>query len=246
MQAGDWFGQDWTQVGEFGTAFALSCAIGLEREIRQKAAGLRTYTVVGMGAALFTLMSKYGFADVLDPGRVVLDPSRVAAQIVSGLGFIGAGIIFVQRGSVRGLTSAATIWMTAAVGASAAAGLPVLAVITTLAYFAVSYLIHPLTHRLPRLSGRSTHYRITYSQGSGLLRDLVDLCGQAGFSITDLTTLTTSATTVPVTHAPGQDVSGQAVQISLGVLGRGDPAELAAQLSSVPGVLACAMFREDD
>ena len=80
-------GQGWTQVVELAVAFALSAVIGLERELKQKAAGLRTYTVVGFGAALFMLVSKYGFTDVLESGKVVLDPSRVAAQIVSGLGF---------------------------------------------------------------------------------------------------------------------------------------------------------------
>jgi putative Mg2+ transporter-C (MgtC) family protein len=95
---------------------ALSAVIGLEREIRQRNAGLWTHTLVGVGAALFMLISKYGFTDVLEPRLVVLDPSRVLAQIVTGVGFLGAGIIFVRGGSVRGLTTAAAIWVTAAVG----------------------------------------------------------------------------------------------------------------------------------
>src|ERR1700753_91624 len=125
-------GQGWRQVGELGLALVLSAVIGLEREIRQKNAGLRTYTLVGVGAALFMLISKYGFADVLQTGRVILDPSRVAAQIVSGIGFIGAGVIFVRRDSVRGLTTAAGVWVTAAIGSAAGAGLPILAVFGTL------------------------------------------------------------------------------------------------------------------
>jgi len=80
---------------ELGAAFLLSAIIGLEREIRHKSAGLRTYTVVGTAAALFMLISNYGFMNVSSEGRVVLDPSRVAAQIVTGIGFIGAGLIFV-------------------------------------------------------------------------------------------------------------------------------------------------------
>ena len=82
-------------------AFLLSMLIGVEREIRQKSAGLRTHTLVGVGAALFMLISKYGFNDVLRPGLVELDPSRMAAQILSGVGFLGAGLIFVRRDSVR-------------------------------------------------------------------------------------------------------------------------------------------------
>lgn len=82
--------EDWNQLADLGTALVLSAAIGVEREIRQKSAGLRTHTLVGVGAALFMLISKYGFSDVLKPGQVVLDPSRTAAQIVTGIGFLGA------------------------------------------------------------------------------------------------------------------------------------------------------------
>ena len=104
-------GQGLKQFMELGAAFLLSALIGLERELRHKSAGLRTYTVVGTTAALFLLVSKYGFTDVLAPGLVVLDPSRVAAQIVTGIGFIGAGLIFVREDRVNGLTTAATIWL---------------------------------------------------------------------------------------------------------------------------------------
>ena len=117
-------GEGWRQATELGLALALSALIGLEREIRQKNAGLRTHTLVGVGAALFMLISKYGFTDVLVRGEVILDPSRVAAQIVSGVGFLGAGLIFVRRDAVRGLTTAASIWIAAAIGAAAGAGLP--------------------------------------------------------------------------------------------------------------------------
>ena len=119
--------ESWRQVAELGVALLLSAIIGLEREIRQKSAGLRTHTLVGVGAALFMLVSKYGFMDLLVPGRILLDPSRVAAQIVSGIGFLGAGLIFVRRDAVRGLTSAAGVWITAAIGSAAGAGLPLLA-----------------------------------------------------------------------------------------------------------------------
>ncbi len=107
-------GQGWLQAGELGVAVLLSAAIGLEREIRQKDAGLRTHTLVGIGAALFMLTSKYGFTDMLAGRLVSLDPSRMAAQIVSGIGFLGAGLIFVRRDAVRGLTTAAAVWVTAA------------------------------------------------------------------------------------------------------------------------------------
>ncbi|MGB8521113.1 MAG: MgtC/SapB family protein [Candidatus Tumulicola sp.] len=120
-------GQGWFQIADLGLALALSSLIGLEREHRQKSAGLRTYTLVGFAAALIMLVSKYGFSDVIENGRVVLDPSRVAAQIVTGIGFIGGGVIFMKRDVVRGLTTAAIVWLTAAVGMACGAGLPLLA-----------------------------------------------------------------------------------------------------------------------
>ncbi len=148
--AGEASGQGWLQLGELGSAFFLSALIGLEREWRQKSAGLRTYTLVGLASALFLLVSKYGFTDVLHPGTVVLDPSRVAAQIVSGIGFIGAGIIFVRGDNVRGLTTAATVWLTAAVGMACGAGLPLLALAATAAHFIVIFLFPHLLRRLPK------------------------------------------------------------------------------------------------
>ena len=116
--------------------------------MRQKSAGLRTHSLVGLGAALFVLVSTYGFSDVLDQDHVVLDPSRVAAQIVSGIGFIGGGLIFVRRDSVRGLTTAAGVWVTAAVGTAAGAGLGILATATTAAYLLVAYVADLSVHHL--------------------------------------------------------------------------------------------------
>src|SRR5271157_5839009 len=121
-------GQGWLQFSELALAFLLSALIGLEREIRQKSAGLRTYTLVGVSSGLIMLVSKYGFTDIIENGRVVLDPSRVAAQIVTGIGFIGGGVIFVRKDLVRGLTTASIVWLTAAVGMAAGAGLPILAI----------------------------------------------------------------------------------------------------------------------
>lgn len=140
-------GQGIKQFAELATAFGLSALIGLEREIRHKSAGLRTYTVVGTSAALFLLISKYGFTDVIAEGRVVLDPSRVAAQIVSGIGFIGAGLIFTKGDSVKGLTTAATVWLVTGIGMACGAGLPLLALAVTCAYFVVA-LVFPLLLRL--------------------------------------------------------------------------------------------------
>jgi putative Mg2+ transporter-C (MgtC) family protein len=148
-------GQDARQFIELGLAFLLSALIGLEREIRHKSAGLRTYTVVGTAAALFVLISKYGFTDVLIADRIVLDPSRVAAQIVSGIGFIGAGLIFVGQDRVRGLTTAATVWLVTGIGMACGAGLPWLALAATGGYFIVA-LVFPLILRVIPGSAEST------------------------------------------------------------------------------------------
>lgn len=142
-------GQSVRQFVELGCAFLLSAAIGLERELRHKSAGLRTYTVVGTTAALFLLISKYGFMDVLANDRVVLDPSRVAAQIVTGIGFIGAGLIFVRGDRVSGLTTAATVWLVTGVGMACGAGLLLLAIAVTIAYFVVAFVFPIIIRLLP-------------------------------------------------------------------------------------------------
>jgi putative Mg2+ transporter-C (MgtC) family protein len=179
----DLTGQGRLQLEELILAFVLSALVGLEREIRQKAAGLRTYTLVGVSAALFMLISKYGFMDVLENGRVVVDPARVAAQIVSGIGFIGGGVIFMRRDIVRGLTTAASVWLTAALGMACGAGLPVLAVATTIGHFIIMFVFPKLVRHLPRERRTATQLRISYEDGRGLLRSILVTCTQLRFAI---------------------------------------------------------------
>ncbi len=225
------------QCGEFGLALLLSAVIGMERELRQKSAGLRTHTLVGTGAALFMLISKYGFNDVLEPRLVVLDPSRVAAQIVTGVGFLGAGLIFVRQDAVRGLTSAASVWVTAAVGAAAGAGLPVLAALATAAYLVVAVAVPPLTRRLPRSGTAISTLRVRYPDGRGILRDILELATQRGFVIDRLSTQT-------VGHEPaGAQDAGvppdlATVEVLLHLHGRGSVNDLAAAMTDLSGVHA--------
>ena len=176
-------GQGGLQLEELILAFVLSALVGLEREIRQKSAGLRTHTLIGVSAALFMLVSKYGFMDVLENGRVVVDPSRVAAQIVSGIGFIGGGIIFMRRDVVRGLTTAASVWLTAALGMACGAGLPLLALATMVMHFMVMLVFPPLVRYLPRERRTATKLRVAYQDGRGLLRDILVACTQLRFAI---------------------------------------------------------------
>lgn len=149
MSTSEMAGQGGKQFLQLASAFLLSATIGLEREIRHKSAGLRTYTVVGTTAALFLLISKYGFTDVLVADTVVLDPSRVAAQIVTGIGFIGAGLIFVKGDRVTGLTTAATVWLVTGIGMACGAGLPLLSLAVTTAYFVVALVFPRIVRLLP-------------------------------------------------------------------------------------------------
>jgi putative Mg2+ transporter-C (MgtC) family protein len=178
-------GQGWLQFSELALALVLSALIGLEREMRQKSAGLRTYTLVGLASALIILISKYGFTNILADGRVVLDPSRMAAQIVSGIGFIGGGVIFVRKDLVRGLTTATTIWVTAAVGMACGAGLPLLAIAVTGANFLVIYGFQFIERRLPKSRWAPTSLQVSYQDGRGILRDILIVCTQ-DFAVTGM------------------------------------------------------------
>ena len=129
----------------------LGAAIGLEREFREREAGLRTHLLVSLGSALFTIVSAFGFHDVLthDPQVVVrLDPSRIAAQIVSGIGFLGAGAIIRQGLSIRGLTTAATLWVVAAIGMAAGAGFYAGAVLATALGLIALWPVRVLAYRV--------------------------------------------------------------------------------------------------
>ena len=111
-------------LARLAVAVGLGGAIGFERELREREAGLRTHILVCVGSALFTIVSAYGFRGFLESGDQVIraDPTRIAAQIVTGIGFLGAGAIIRQGLSVRGLTTAATLWVAAAIGIAAGAG----------------------------------------------------------------------------------------------------------------------------
>ena len=112
-------GMFWDFAWRLLLAGVLGAVIGLDREYRAKEAGFRTHFLVALGSALFMIVSQYGFSGVLAGADVKLDPSRVAAQVVSGIGFLGAGTIIFQKQVVRGLTTAAGLWATAGIGLAA-------------------------------------------------------------------------------------------------------------------------------
>jgi putative Mg2+ transporter-C (MgtC) family protein len=120
-------------LGRLAVAAALGAAIGIEREIRDREAGIRTHLLVALGSALFTIISAYGFHEFLASGDPVVraDPTRIAAQIVTGIGFLGAGAIIREGLSVRGLTTAGSLWVSAAIGMAAGAGWYWAALVTT-------------------------------------------------------------------------------------------------------------------
>ncbi|WP_099041198.1 MgtC/SapB family protein [Mycobacterium neglectum] len=179
-------GQGTRQIIELFVAFGLTALIGLERELQGKSAGVRTQTIVGTAAALILLVSKYGFNDVLQDGLVVVDPSRVAAQIVTGIGFLGAGIIIFRRGSVHGLTTAAAVWESAAIGMAAGSGLLLLAVTVTAMHFLVVVGFIPLARWLTsRLSGSVTMH-VSYLQGQGVMTRLLQACERRQWQLTDI------------------------------------------------------------
>ncbi|WP_143528734.1 MgtC/SapB family protein [Rubrobacter xylanophilus] len=133
-------------VARLLAAMVLCGLIGLERELRDQPAGFRTHILLGLGAALFTLVSAYGFKEFTElaleaGGGVQFDPTRIAAQIVTGIGFLGAGAILRQGLDVRGLTTAASLWAAAAVGTAAGAGYFFGAAATTAIVLAALYLL---------------------------------------------------------------------------------------------------------
>jgi putative Mg2+ transporter-C (MgtC) family protein len=141
--------QYWRQVGQIFLAFGLTSLVGLERQLRGKSAGLRTHSIVGTTSALILQVSKYGFSDVIRESMVVLDPSRIAAQIISGISFLGAGLIITRQAAIRGLTTAASVWSAAAIGMAAGSGLWLLSLAVTGFHFVILLGFLPLEKRLP-------------------------------------------------------------------------------------------------
>ncbi|HEX5496665.1 MAG TPA: MgtC/SapB family protein [Mycobacteriales bacterium] len=222
-------------LGYLGLALLLSTAIGFEREVRAKSAGMRTHTLVGVGSALFILVSKYGFSDVLGSGAVVLDPSRVSAQIVSGIGFIGGGLIFVRRDMVRGLTTAASVWLVAGVGMASGAGLVILAIAATAAHLFIVLGYAPLESLLYRVRGGPRLIRIAYRDGRGVLRSAIQACTSSGFTVAHLRVEREDS------DEDGEDVA----VVSLRVQGKRPLTPLLEEISLLPGVVHASTGEAD-
>ncbi|MBF2082992.1 MgtC/SapB family protein [Thermoleptolyngbya sp. C42_A2020_037] len=145
----------WTECAiRLAVAFLLGSALGLERQWRQRMAGLRTNTLVATGAALFVMLS------VLTPGDA--SPTRVAAQVVSGIGFLGGGVILREGLTVRGLNTAATLWCAAAIGSLSGAGLLPHAAMGTAAVLVANLLLRPLGYRINQQPLKGTELELCY------------------------------------------------------------------------------------
>ena len=157
-------------------AAVLGGLVGLERERLEWAAGMRTHALVSLGSALFMVVSIFGFSDILAAQHVILDPSRVAAQVASGIGFIGAGTIILRREVVKGLTTAASIWAVAAVGLAVGGGMFLAAGAATLLALALLVLAKPLKARLFPNRKEARRVRVVIGRGTPLaeLRDEIE------------------------------------------------------------------------
>lgn len=226
------YGQGWIEIGQLCLAFLLSGLIGLERQLRGKRAGLRTQTIVGTTAALILLISKFGFQDVLVPGQVVLDPSRVAAQIVTGIGFLGAGLILTRRGNVHGLTTAASVWEAAAIGMAAASGLWLLAIAVTGLHFVAVIGLTALRSKLPVAHSTSAVVQITYNDGLGALREALEVVTNSRWDLHGLSERPNSR-------------DGQ-VTVSLDLRGSSTIESLVNPLSRLDGIRSVRVLSEEE
>jgi putative Mg2+ transporter-C (MgtC) family protein len=159
-------------------AAVLGGAIGFERELREREAGLRTHMLVSLGSALFTIVSAYGFTEFLRSGEATVraDPTRIAAQIVTGIGFLGAGAIIRMGLSVRGLTTAASLWVVAAIGLAAGAGFWEAALITTGLVLLLLWPVRSMAHRLvTRVRPEEGRLEVQLDEGSQAAPVLAEL-----------------------------------------------------------------------
>jgi len=204
-------------------AAVLSGLIGVERERLLWAAGLRTHMLVGVGACLIVIVSAFGFSDVLGAHNVVLDPSRIAAQVVSGVGFLGAGTILLRGEVIKGLTTAAGLWAVAAIGLAVGSGLYVAGIATTAILLAILAGLKPLQERYhDRLRVRPL--RVLAEPGTVTFNTVQGIAGQRASRIRQFV--------VQRAADPAQDE----ILISFARLSHQSVTEIAKGLRACPGV----------
>ncbi|HMU97939.1 MAG TPA: MgtC/SapB family protein [Chitinophagales bacterium] len=167
------------------TASILGAFIGLERERKTWSAGMRTHMLVCVGSCLIMIVSAFGFQDILGKENITLDPSRIAAQVVSGIGFIGAGtILFQKQGTVKGLTTAAGLWTVAGIGLATGGGLYITAIMTTGIVLIILWILQPIEKKYIRHFVRQT-LRITTDIDSKEV-DILNILNENEFNIEGL------------------------------------------------------------
>lgn len=159
-------------------------AIGIERTLRQKDAGFRTHVIVALGASLMTVVSKYGFFDLVDTG-ISADATRIASNIITGISFLGAGMIFVKGANIKGLTTAAGVWATAAVAMALGAGLYFTGILSTVVIILIQVLFHTFLIGFDKVlsNDRTTELIITLSHSIETVEKIKASLSEHGFSI---------------------------------------------------------------
>jgi putative Mg2+ transporter-C (MgtC) family protein len=204
-------------VGRLLLAALLGAAIGVEREVHDHPAGVRTHLLVSLGSGLFTVLSIVGFPS---PDGSATDPSRVAAQIVTGIGFLGAGAILKYGPTVRGLTTAASLWAAAGIGMAAGAGLPVLGLAATGIVIVSLWPLRLLSERLELAAPRRLQVRVLL-RGNGRLADLFDWLAERRVDI------------LHFDSEPQEGEDGAIIDLVLGLPPRRDRASLKAELGTL-------------
>lgn len=179
---------EWHVVARLAAAGGLGAAIGFERELRDREAGIRTHLLVSLGSALFTIVSAYGFHEFLASGSSVVraDPTRIAAQIVTGIGFLGAGAIIREGLSIRGLTTAATLWVVAAIGMACGAGWYGAAVVTTVLTLLALWPLRILAHKaIERVRPEENRLTVELKEGQPIAPLLHELPDVRHFELTE-------------------------------------------------------------
>ena len=218
-----------------GVAALLGAIIGLEREQRERGAGMRTLALVSLGSALFTIISAYGFLSLLGIAHITIDPTRIASYIVAGIGFLGAGTIFLSRTSerVRGLTTAASFWVIAAIGIACGAGMLLEAIATTAIMLVVLVLLRFVERAISRRSLPGTyhlHLNVTSVAGQ-LIASIFDICPRNSATIEKLS----------VQSEP----EGEVIELICQAPGEGAIAKVIGELHALPGVNAIHATPQD-
>ncbi len=214
----------WELVSRLLLAAALGSVIGFERERLSWAAGLRTHMLVCVGSTLIMIVSAFGFQDALTRPDVVLDPSRVAAQVVSGIGFLGAGTILLRGEVIRGLTTAASLWSVAAVGLAVGGGLYLAAIASTIIILIILAGLKPLEARV--FAAKKIHeFRLITDHGAMTLQTLNQALASRGAYIKQF-----------IVQQNGDIPDTDEVTITLSRMSPTEFETVRTQLKTIPGV----------